>query len=370
MFSEYEKIKTESLIDEFLLNDKFEVKILIVPLKGRFDDKQKISLERIESFCLSKKVTYKKMYNPNTGAPIAIGNGVADIIFYQQPWGIHRCYSIEHLSKKALLCYIPYYVPNYGNLKLDCQKFHSRLFRFYVLNDAYGNEYKKYLSDLNSNIKVVGHPILDRYRSILLKNYSYTTDGGFVIYAPHWSIGKGTVNYSTFIWSGYTMLEFAEKHSNFRWVFRPHPRLFKELQNRGILSKVEIDNYIERWSRIAIIDCNLDYIETFSKSLCLITDCGSFLTEYFPTGKPVIRMVNDLANQPCDALKDIVNLYYNVYSSDELLTKLNELLILNIDLKKDTRTKASLDFYNCYVKDNYCASLVVQDIESLCISKC
>ena len=360
IFNEFEKIKTESLINDFLNNKKFKVIILITSLDSEFNDRQKETLKQIESFCIKRNLEFKKLFNSTSGKAIPIDEEDCDIIFYQQPWNIHKFHEINRLCKRALLCYVPYFVPNKGNLRIDCQKFHVRLFRFYVLNKDYSELYKEYRNELNYNIRVVGHPALDKYALYPNKN-----DSNIVIYAPHWSIGNDTVGYSTFIWSGFSILDFAERHPEFDWIFRPHPRLFSEIKKKGLMSQIEIDNYLYRWSQISNYDSSIDYIKIFARSKCLITDCGSFLTEYFPTGKPVIYMVNDLSNQPCDPLKTIVNQYYNVFSSDELLEKLEELLIKGEDQKKIYRCENARLFFNKYIRDNSSSKRIVKDIEEI-----
>ena len=76
-------------------------------------------------------------------------------------------------------------------------------------------------------------------------------------------------------------------------------------------------------------------------------------------------MVNDLSNQPCDPLKTIVNQYYNVFSSDELLEKLEELLIKGEDQKKIYRCENARLFFNKYIRDNSSSKRIVKDIEEI-----
>ena len=64
------------------------------------------------------------------------------------------------------------------------------------------------------------------------------------------------------------------------------------------MTREQVEQYFDEWRAIGSIKEGTSYMELFANSSCLITDCGSFLTEYAFTGKPVIHLVSGLARQP------------------------------------------------------------------------
>ena len=70
----------------------------------------------------------------------------------------------------------------------------------------------------------------------------------------------------------------------------------------------------------------------------MITDCGSFLTEYAVTGKPIVHLLssnNSLAS--IEFLRPLYDSYYKVHNVNELHCILNSLILHGIDEKADVR---------------------------------
>ena len=338
LFSEFAKIKTQDLIKSMMADPAYEVLIVISPLTGRSYCSQKDELNKIAEYFGSWGLNVERAYDINTGTAKPLDSYSPDIIFYQQPWSIPSQHSIDVLCNVALPCYVPYFVPNFGNTRLDCQDFHKKLFRYYVLDDNYKEIYDQALFPFNEAIKTVGHPTLD---SIFNCEFKLKNKIKTIIYAPHFSFcSTHSVGYSTFIWSGFYLLSFAKAHPEFNWIFKPHPRFARELLDRGLLTKEEVDDYFKQWQVIGTVCESPDYLKLFKQSDLLITDCGSFLVEYFMTGNPVIRLVSGVAKQPNYAMKKILSTYYEVLNQQELESCLDLLLSHNRDYKEATRTES------------------------------
>lgn len=204
----------------------------------------------------------------------------------------------------------------------------------------------------------MGHTILDDYT---LKDQLQSKK--YVIYAPHFSIGNNTIKYSTFLWSGYLMLSYAKTHPEMNWVFKPHPGLRRTLVDQGLMTIEQVTDYFDAWKKIGIIHDGPDYLDIFRQSKCLITDCGSFLVEYFPTKNPVINLVSNLSKQPCYALKRILKNYYRPDNPEELISLLNLILLDNQDPMKEQRHKAVCSFMG---NDKKTAALrILKDLEDV-----
>ena len=92
------------------------------------------------------------------------------------------------------------------------------------------------------------------------------------------------------------MLELAKAHKELNWVFRPHPLLYNFAITSGFMRQQDIDRYYDEWKSFAEYSVGGDYIDLFKRSYAMITDCGSFLTEYFVSENPVIHLVSEQLN--------------------------------------------------------------------------
>ena len=358
LFNEYSKIKTLDLIKLFKESPYFELNVIVVPLVGVPFIKQKEELLKMSQFFNSMGIVVHQVFNEDTGSVMLPSREiVGDILFYQQPWCLPTGYKAEDLVDRSLLCYIPYYVPNFGNQKLECALFHKHLFRYYTLNEEYSEIYEEQLVPFEKSLVAVGHPTVNDLLERL--NASVGTSEK-VIYAPHFSIGKNSVGYGTFVWSGFYILEFAKSHPQFSWVFKPHPRFARELVDRRIMTQEQVEEYFEEWRAVGSVIEGSSYWDLFSNSACLITDCGSFLTEYALTGKPVIHLVSGLARQPVYPLKKILANYYQAYSFKDLTEHLSSLLENKIDPKKKMR-----EAFACHLKSLYQKSAAQNVYEDL-----
>ena len=100
----------------------------------------------------------------------------------------------------------------------------------------------------------------------------------------------------------------------------------------------------------------------FMCSRAMITDCGSFETEYFLTGKPLIHLKSDSAVPFNPSVQNIVENYYNVTNLSELEQALDNVLIKNNDYLKEKRA-AALKQYG--YQDNYAAQNILNDIKEV-----
>ena len=81
-------------------------------------------------------------------------------------------------------------------------------------------------------------------------------------------------------------LEFAKEHEEYSFVLKPHPALRNACLNSGI----DYDGFIREWNNLpnASVYDKGNYFDLFKSSDVMITDCSSFLAEYFPSENPII----------------------------------------------------------------------------------
>lgn len=363
LVNEISKWKSQSLYDEMAKNSRFEPVIALtisdIQVKLPDEEKEKIITDNYNYF---KSKGMNVVYAYDT----ALKTLNPDIVFYQQPYSMPRNQDIPEVSKYALTCYIPYYLPDYQNFDLDCEhNFHHNLFRFYVLNEELASTYKSHLQAkeiFNGNIKPAGHTVLDTY-----KNFRNNENKDYVIYAPHWSIthknNDNNINISTFMETGAIMLEYAQNHPEINWVFKPHPTLKTALKRIGEWSNEQIENYYKAWENIAYCSYDADYPKIFFASKAMITDCGSFLLEYFLTGRPLVHLVsNTCSNKPYNFLNKIFNSFYHVYDKEDLTRILDDLIIQNNDYKKEQRLRI---LQKTNLLDNNAAENIIKDLSEV-----
>ena len=368
LVNENSKWKAQSLYDEMINDDCFEPIICLtiadIQKKCSKEEKQKI-LNENKDFFEKRGMNVVLGYDITNNSSVDLKEFLPDIVFYQQPYNIYKNQAPETVSRYALTCYVPYYLPDFMNFELDCGKiFHHELFRFYVLNKDFENIYKNHLS-VNSfecnQIKGLGHTMLD-----VFQDDDTIESKGWVIYAPHWSIthknNLNNINISTFDENGQLILEYAKKHPEIKWMFKPHPTLKSALLRIGEMTKEEIDDYYAQWENIAKCCYDGSYIDYFKESDVLITDCGSFLLEYFCTNKPLIHLVSNQCENPVyPQLNDMFETFYQVKSNADLFDTLDSVLLAKNDYKKDIRAKMVKQYA---FTNNNAAKNIINDLKN------
>ena len=267
-----------------------------------------------------------------------------DIVFYTEQWGPCLKQHPYEVSRYALTCFLPYYVPDFGIADIDCyQQVERMVWTYFCLSEAWVKLYRNSLRFVCYAAKFVatGHPALDYF----LANQKRPFKEGYVIYAPHFSFYRplhdGKYMIGTFDWNGVEILEYAERHPEIKWIFKPHPLLRRSILECGKMTKDEVDSYYERWNKIAQVSLDGNYQELFLESRAMITDCGSFLPEYGSTGRPIIRMIcAHNKHIPPAAPKKVYDTYYQVHNVEELLNAFKLVIEDGKDPKLEERMEA------------------------------
>ena len=327
-----------------LKNSKFFEPIICISLYN--NKASKISLLQVYEdgikYFKEHSMKFIKLYDIEKEEYLSIKDFKPDIIFYQQPWGLIDNQSILNTSKYALTCYIPYCFYSMDGKHNYLKYFHERLWKYFVETSYHKQKYEQDYPC--ANCYVSGSPKLDNYQLIDKEKILNTKSSKKrIIYAPHHSFEIGVDNaVATFKENGKFILELAKKHPETEWIFRPHPVFADRLLLYNIMTKEEIIQYYSEWEKIGIISKNTDnYYEQFLSSDCLITDCISFLSEYLPTGKPVIHLRRKEQRFPfLYILEKITETYYQSHNNEELSNYFEEVVIKGKDYLKEKRHEA------------------------------
>lgn len=289
------------------------------------------NIEFFESCCKNVKVGFDEQ----TNCGIDIKSFKPDIVFYQQPWDVYENQSPVHVLDDALSYYFPYAIGCVCmTLQRHINEFYLVLQKHFVFSEEDRQKCVDVCEYLDSNTTIAGHPKLDVYANYEERNFQKK----YVIYAPHHSFYEDSILcYATFDWSGKYVLEWAKSHPELNWVFKPHPLLKQALLYYGHMTADEIEKYYQDWDDLGIYYNDGNYFDLFKNSRCLITDCGSFLTEYFPTKNPVIHLRNPKGKDYSADNKKIMQTYYDVWNIQQLRSVLDEVLLNGKDIKRKER---------------------------------
>ncbi len=220
----------------------------------------------------------------------------ADVVFLQQPWRMEQF--PRRLLGRALTSYLHYGIALMDNTDMHyaIPGFHPYLWRHYAPTEYHRDMHLEVDPSAWDRSRVVGYPKLDRYldppptTSHLWSDTSETRHR--VVVAPHHSVGPTGLKMSTFAWSGPALLSLARGRADVSWLYKPHPRLRHAVVTNDVMSRADFDAYERSWAQLpnVAVYTGPDYLDAFRTSDALITDSGSFLAEYAPTGRPIIRL--------------------------------------------------------------------------------
>ncbi len=331
LVQETQKWNAQSLYDEMEKSDIFEPFVVVTRLP---DNNYRNSFEHNVEFFKNQCKNVEIGFDETTETPIDIKSFKPDIVFYQQPWGLFYNQNPEYVSQFALPYYFPYSIANTPlGLESRIEPFYLKLRKHFVFSSAEEKQYGKIFGYEGLNISIVGHPKMDIYSNYKEEAY----ERKYVIYAPHHSLEEKYLCYGTFQWNGKYILEWAKAHPEFHWLFKPHPRLKIGLINAKIMTEQEVEKYYNEWAKIGSYYDDGSYFDLFKNSKCLITDCGSFLTEYLPTRQPVIHLRNPKSKNFSATNELIMKSYYKAWNLKDLDKHLNNVLLNGQDCKKQQR---------------------------------
>jgi hypothetical protein len=352
--SEIAKWKEQSLYEAMARSEDFDPVVAISAYNGQSEGQ--VPNDMLEDVLLAAERFFDRMGDRHVRAvKIAEGRRVfsdlsefnPDIVYYTEPWMERENHQTpEWVSRFALTCYSPYYVPNYSSLKEACKlPLHRFLWNYYCMSESeakyFADAYRPFKNfRTTTSFAGVGHPALDYFHL-----HKKCTGSKIVIFAPHCTIAGGTPtwihHYGTFRWSGDFILEYAKSNPEIKWVFKPHPQLRYGIKRAGLMSDEEIDAYYSEWRRIGTVCEDSDYQELFLDSFAMITDCGSFLSEYGATERPIIHLISsDNKYKPLSSLTGLYDTYYKVHNTNELITTLKMVIERREDPMRERRVEA------------------------------
>jgi hypothetical protein len=368
-------IMWDSLIELLKMDSSFDPIILTVP-KGmnfesneKLDDFRKQDYEDTYNYYKNKGFTVIKGFDEQNHNFLDIVNEInPNIVFYSSP---HESffpleYRIDAMPLTTLFCYIPYSMNNHVSYwHIFNQNLHKKDWKLFYETSEHKKLAIKYSDIGASNVLVTGCARLD---SLITGEYKKSpkvwddnSDKIRIVWAPHHSITDIGTPHSTFLENYKFFYEYAKKHTEIEWIFKPHPYLMTTIKNNpNLFDKnkdpdeiiIELLEYYENWKELpnAHFHDKGDYINIFVNSDAMITDSNSFISEYIYFNKPGLFLKRKGKEVLNEYGKIFLNGWYQVDGNDfeGIEDFIDTVLVKKEDSLEDNRKK----IYNKYLNTN------------------
>lgn len=254
-------------------------------------------------------------------------------------------YQVKYLNSRNKLCFYNSYGYQ-GKLRYDIDLMKSDTFnlfwRLFVDNQATKDLAQKEQYIKGKNVIVSGCCKMDDFHITAEPKDSNSQFVKTIILAPHHTVDESNLNLSNFLIYADFFKELPAKYPQIKFIFRPHPLLFTKLRRTDLWGEQKVEEYIEQitTNKNVIYSTEGEYFDVFNESDALIDDCGSFLAEYFYTGKPqcyMLRSEDQFETEYLDFGKKFFNYVYKAFSKDDIIHFIDDVVLNNNDPLQEPR---------------------------------
>jgi len=220
-----------------------------------------------------------------------------DYVIYTRPYNTQ--YPVEYRSSNVCrftkTCYIPYAYNMIDDKFMTTfnQEFINNTYITFVASKSRLSMCKNefYFQDKCGLNKFVymGFPRFDLLTSNIKdkeNNKRFT-----IAWMPRWTVAdEESTKLSGFLKYSRQILDFVKQHKDIYLIIRPHPLMFMNFIEKGIMTQNEVDSFKKECIECEniVIDEEKDYIPLLHRADLLIADYTSLLMEFFVTTKPII----------------------------------------------------------------------------------
>ncbi len=214
------------------------------------------------------------------------------------------------------------------------QKFAVNTFMFFAENDGKRDEFLRITSLLHtlklSSAICCGIPGVEnafRAKGSISNSWSFSQHSFRAIYAPRWTTDP-VWGGSSFLKYKQTFFDIADSQPEVDILVRPHPLMFSNFINTGLMSAEEVEDYKKECDDRPNIclDPEKEYLATFWQSSVLVCDFSSMIIEYYVTKKPIVYLTYDEGIEYNELMSAMLKGCYIVNNEDELKQTLMMLL--------------------------------------------
>lgn len=334
---------------------RFDCSIAVAPRVTRGEDFLRETLAKtVKALAAKYGDAVRPLYDPDSKAA---GKLEADLVFSTILYEDQTLpdYTTERLSERSLVAVLYY---GYGGLFRSNEKKTPFLpnivlsWRYFVSNEATREMSLARNPLLADCIRAVGYAKMDRLeaekakveRARMASAAATPPTRKKVILAPHHTIDKAAdgLALSTFLRHADLYLKLPEMFPEIDFVFRPHPLLFPRLATAKWWGEEKTSAYKAKIAAFPNVEFQQggDYFATFADSDALIHDCGSFLAEYFYTGKPQCYLLEGpqtMEEQFLPFSRRLLDHAHKAFTADEVIAFIRKVVLAGDDPDKAAR---------------------------------
>ena len=333
----------ESVFLKMKDDPRFSCSICVAPRVTRGEDFLRETLAKtVKSLSAKYGDAVRSLYDPETKVAERLD---ADLVFSTILYEDQTLpdYTTERLSERSLVSILYY---GYGGLFRSNEKKTPVLpnivfsWRYFVSNEATRQMSLARNPLLVDCIRTVGYTKMDRLAGLSRRPSSRRK----IILSPHHTIDKVAdgLALSTFLIHSDLYLKLPEMFPEIDFVFRPHPLLFVRLATPKWWGEEKTAAYKAKLTSFPNVEFQQggDYFATFADSDALIHDCGSFLAEYFYTGKPqcyLLESPKTIDEQFLPFSRSLLDYAHRAFTGEEVISFIRKVVLEGKDDEKATR---------------------------------
>ncbi len=337
----------KSLWDACSSDPRFIVTMVLTPF--RYTDRELALLEEAKRTLIERRIPFY------TAQAFSVEAFSPDVVFVQMPYAdsLPPHLQLDSITAAgAKIAYIPYGLEiGGGGLNLRYQfdlPIHRNAWRIFARSERHRAMFAKYCRSGSGHVIVTGHPKFDSVAMLApavvkIKRKELAGERRIVMWSPHFSVQQPPA-WSTFSIYSDDILYGIERLKNIHLLIRPHPLFFATMRNSGGWNEQDEDDFRRRVAKMenCSLDESEDYLVSFAISDALMADAGSFILEFFATGKPLLY----LKHPDGYGLNDDGDIEAFIYSASTAgqITEFLDMVSDGIDPKADIRRAAMPEF--------------------------
>lgn len=283
-----------------------EADIIIVP---SFDQELKLTTHYGKELDFFKNVNSHSILAYEDNSWINLESRGYDYVFYQDPYNAHMppVLRSDNVVKFAKICYIPYGFV--GSDKLSELVTNKEFFRnvYFGFMDTKTNmqilssRYKKNIKKGIQHFKKIGYPA---YENFFIED---AWDGKVrkVLWTPRWTCDE-TIGKSHFFEYCNSIFDINNVFSDVKLIIRPHPMMFSNFINQGLMTPEEYEAYKNKLAKNGIeLSVGRSVESDLKEADVLISDFSSIIPMFYFLGKPIIYTdINMELNEEYSRIRD------------------------------------------------------------------
>lgn len=348
--------------------------VIVTAMRSNADMKSIVlEQEAMVQYFSGKRYEVIRGYDGKSDSWIDLSTLKPDIIFHTQPYEVAmKNAGFLHWKHLGVLhCYTPY---SFITTKEDwnwCNPLQEYAWMLFYVGKYQLGVVSKITKTRGSNVRTVGYS-LEEELGECAQSSKENIDGVWrndprkrVIWAPHHSVGdRELFKVSSFLEIADEMIKIRNEYKDrIIFAFKPHPILRTKLCEKW--DKERIEKYYSNWASAEnSFDAQGDYHKLFVGSDAMIHCCGSFMSEYLYTNKPVQYVYAKTRNPP--DLGEVGNAalgaHYSAFSANDIRKFLDKVVLGGKDdkkrLREEVRNKYLMSENGAFFSENVYSELL------------